>query len=114
MNEPAFVPDVDAAEAARLTDAGDVVLLDVREDDEWSGGHAPQATHVPLGSLDPAAVARDRPIITVCRSGNRSGKAAATLAAAGFDVRNLAGGMTAWAGSGLPVIRADGGPGEVT
>lgn len=114
MNESLAIPDVDAAEAARLTEDGAAVLLDVREDDEWSRGHAPQATHVALGSLDPAALPRDRPVIAVCRSGNRAGKAAQALAAAGIDVCNLNGGMTAWAAAGLAVVQADGTPGQIT
>ena len=107
------VSDVDPAKAARLADTGQVLLLDVREHGEWDSGHAPQATHAPLGDLDPAAVPQDRPVIAVCRSGNRSGHAAQALSAAGVDVRNLAGGMTAWAAQGLPVVRADGAPGEI-
>lgn len=113
MNQPTPVVDVDPAEAARLADAGQVLLLDVREHGEWDTGHAPQASHVPLGELDPSAVPQDRPVVAVCRSGNRSGQAAQALSAAGVDVRNLAGGMTAWAGAGLPVIRADGTPGDI-
>lgn len=113
MNEPVQVCDVDADEAARLVEAGEVLLLDVREDDEWAAGHAPMATHTVLGSLAPAVVPRDRPIIAVCRSGRRSGQAAQSLAAAGHEVRNLTGGMQAWAVAGLPVLDRDGGPGTV-
>lgn len=113
MTQPSPVPEVDASEAARLADAGQVLLLDVREHDEWDAGHAPQATHVPLGDLVASTVPQDRPVVAVCRSGNRSGKAAVALAAAGRDVRNLAGGMTAWAAAGLPLIRTDGDPGEI-
>lgn len=113
MNEPLQVPEVDAATAAAQADDGAVLLLDVREDDEWQAGHAPQATHAVLGSLDPAAVPRDRPVVAVCRSGKRSSAAAQALAAAGHDVRNLTGGMQAWAAAGLPVVGPHGGPGDV-
>lgn len=113
MNQPVQAPEVDAAEAARLADAGEVLLLDVREQDEWGSGHAPQATHTALGALDPAAVPRDRPVIAVCRAGGRSAQAAAALAAAGHDVRNLAGGMQAWSAAGLPVVAADGSAGQI-
>lgn len=114
MTQPVRIPDVDANEAARLADAGEVLLLDVREDDEWASGHAPRATHTALGELDSSAVPRDRPIVAVCRSGNRSGQAAQVLSAAGIDVRNLDGGMKAWAAAGLPVVREDGTRGEIT
>ena len=113
MNQPLQIPEVDPAEAARLADTGDVLLLDVREDNEWDSGHTPRASHVPLGSLDPVAVPRDRPVVAVCRSGGRAGKAAQALAQAGPDVRNIAGGMQAWAKAGLPVQAADGTPGTV-
>ena len=113
MNEPVQVPEIDATQGAQLADRGEVLLLDVREDDEWASGHAPPATHITLGTLDPAAVPRDRPIVAVCRSGKRSARAAQALAAAGHDVRNLAGGMNAWAAAGLPVVRADGTAGQV-
>lgn len=104
-------PDITPAEtfAARR----DSVLLDVREPAEWSVGHAADARHLPLGDLDARALDIGVPIITICRSGNRSGKAADTLAAAGFTVRNMCGGMNAWQEQGLPVVREDGSPGTI-
>ena len=105
--------EIGPEDAARRASTGDVLLLDVRERDEWTAGHASHAVHLPLGDLDPSAVAGDRPIVAVCRSGNRSGKAAAVLAQAGFDVSNLTGGMKAWATAGLPVVREDGTAGDV-
>ncbi|MGZ4659457.1 MAG: rhodanese-like domain-containing protein [Blastococcus sp.] len=106
-------PDLDPAAAAELVARGDAWLLDVREPEEWQAGHAPQATHLPLGQVVPAAVPHDLPVIAVCRSGNRSGKAADLLAAAGIRVHNLAGGMKAWAADGRPVVTDDGYPGTV-
>lgn len=112
MTNPHPVAQVDPAQAARLINGG-ALLLDVREPDEWSAGHAPEAVHVPLGWLDPLTLPRDRVVVAVCRSGNRSGSAARQLAAAGVDARNLAGGMKAWAAEGHPVCRDDGQPGTV-
>ena len=112
MSSPA-PPDIDPQRAALLVDAGQALLLDVREDDEWQAGRAPAAEHLPLAALDPSTVARDRPVIVVCRSGNRSGQAARVLVEGGHDARNLTGGMQAWAAAGLPVVRGDGEPGEV-
>lgn len=90
------------------------VLVDVREDSEWADGHAPDAVHLPLGRIGEAAGRfTGQEVLTVCRSGARSGRAAKTLAAAGVDVHNVAGGMSAWASAGLPVIRDDGSPGRV-
>lgn len=110
---PNRLPDLDPGPAAELLDRGAAVLLDVREPQEWAAGHAPQAEHLPLGQLTPEAVPRDRPVIAICRSGNRSGKAADALAAAGVRVHNLAGGMKAWAHAGLPVVSENGEPGTV-
>ncbi len=107
-------PDRSVQQAFGAAAAGRVLLLDVREDDEWSAGHAPGAVHIRLGALAAADMSRDRPVVAVCRSGNRSAVAAAQLAAAGFEIANMTGGMTAWAAAGLPVVRADGSPGEIT
>jgi len=84
------------------------VLVDVREPAEWQSGHAPGARHIPLGQLAArmGELPQDGEIITVCRSGNRSAKAAELLRGAGYrTVHNLKGGMTAWAKDGLPVER---------
>jgi len=85
----------------------------VREDSEWAAGHAKEALHMPLGQLDPDRLPDGPPIVTVCRSGNRSGKAAARLQTQGFDVHNLAGGMAAWEQAGLPLVTDSGAPGRV-
>jgi rhodanese-related sulfurtransferase len=89
------------------------VLLDVREDDEWAAGHAPGAVHLPLSRLHPDHLPEADRLLVICRSGNRSGQAAAALARAGYDASNVAGGMNAWAAQGLPVVRLDGRPGTV-
>jgi rhodanese-related sulfurtransferase len=52
-------------------------------------------------------------VVTVCRSGTRSGRAASLLAREGRQVSNLAGGMYAWARAGLPVVAKGGRPGRV-
>jgi rhodanese-related sulfurtransferase len=101
-------PDVHLDEAIRLLNEADAVLLDVREDDEWAAGHAPGAVHMRLGDLDPSGLAAAKPVVAVCRSGNRSRTAAIKLAGAGITVYNLAGGMKAWHCSGRPVVRDDG------
>jgi rhodanese-related sulfurtransferase len=111
VSEP--VGEISVHDAAEAAEANSVLLLDVREDDEWTAGRAPGAVHMPLSSLDVATVPSDLPIVAVCRSGNRSGQAAEVLAAAGIAVVNMTGGMKAWAQEGLPVIAAGGRPGEI-
>ena len=105
---------VSAAQAAALADGG-AILLDVREPHEWQTGHAPRARHIPLGQLArrAAELPERRAIVTVCRSGARSARAAAMLAQNGREVSNLAGGMRAWAQAGLPVVARGGGAGHV-
>lgn len=85
-------------------------LVDVREPWEFAGGplgHIEGAELVPLGTLVDAAAGwdRSRPILVVCRSGARSGRAASALARLGFaHVYNLVGGMLVWNANGLPVV----------
>ena len=86
----------------------DVQIVDVREPDEFNGslGHLPGARLVPLGSLAARAgeLSKERPIVTVCRSGARSAQATVMLRKAGFDqVANLAGGMLRWRAQRLTV-----------
>jgi rhodanese-related sulfurtransferase len=105
---PAFT-EISVQDAAAKADAG-ALLVDVREDDEWEAGHAPDAVHVPLGDLTDAKLAEldeqrgDGELIFICRSGNRSGQAAAAAQAAGLDdVVSVAGGMGDWVTAGLPL-----------
>ncbi|MGI8806741.1 MAG: rhodanese-like domain-containing protein [Acidimicrobiales bacterium] len=105
--------EVSPQEAGRLRDQG-AVLVDVREGDGWAAGHAPGAVHVPLGEVSHAASRFDgQQVLTVCRSGGRSAKAAEILVAVGVKVRDVAGGMTAWPEAGLPAVRDDGTAGTV-
>jgi rhodanese-related sulfurtransferase len=70
----------------------------------------PGALHIPLARLPTRRheLPRDTTIVTVCRSGHRSGLAARGLQHAGYRVENLAGGMKAWARAGLPLDPPDG------
>ena len=101
----AGIDEIDPEWLAEHADA--VRIVDVREPEEFVGalGHIPDARLIPLSELPRRAseLGRDRPIVTVCRSGGRSAQAAVLLEKAGFDqVANLAGGMLAWRERGLP------------
>jgi rhodanese-related sulfurtransferase len=92
------------SEAAALRDAG-AFVLDVRQPEEWAQVHIPGATLVPLGELPGrlAEVPRDRDVVVVCRSGNRSGAGRDILLGAGYPrVTSMAGGVTDWQAAGLP------------
>ncbi|GAA3601959.1 rhodanese-like domain-containing protein [Marihabitans asiaticum] len=92
--------------------ADDAVMLDVREPDEWTAGHAPGAVHIPLGELSTRTEelpSVDGGLPVVCRSGGRSGRAVEWLRGNGFEVRNVAGGMQAWQGAGKEMVAESGG-----
>lgn len=89
---------------------GKLRVIDVREPAEFIGelGHAPGAELVPLSTVENAAASWDKEqeIVLVCRSGGRSGRAAALLASRGFRrVMSMVGGMLAWNEARLPVER---------
>jgi rhodanese-related sulfurtransferase len=87
-----------------------VFLLDVREDDEWMAGHAPDAVHIPVGALSGrvAEIPADREIYVICRSGARSAYAAQALTGVGRKTVNVADGMTGWAVAGRPMVSETG------
>ena len=79
-------------------------ILDVREGFEVAEGMIPGALHIPMGQLGSRLgdLDKDRPIIVVCRSGNRSAAVADALNQAGYTADTMAGGMTVWQRAGLP------------
>lgn len=85
-------------------------VIDVREISEYVEGHIPGAVPVPMGQL-PSHVGElntDDPVIVVCASGNRSAAMTDFLRNAGFDAYSVAGGTSAWAGSGRPIVTGSG------
>jgi len=84
----------------------DLVVLDVREQHEWNGGHIDGAIHIPLGELQARVGELDPTVHTlvVCHMGGRSARAAGWLHAQGHDVANVAGGMEAWESAGRPIV----------
>ncbi|MFI7361649.1 rhodanese-like domain-containing protein [Streptomyces sp. NPDC050149] len=107
---------IGAAEARRRTAGGAAVLLDVREPSEWHAGHAPGSVHLPLSVLADGArlpTPAGLPVVVICRSGNRSRRAARILADRGVPVVDVTGGMTAWAAAGFPVRDRRGDAGSV-
>jgi rhodanese-related sulfurtransferase len=95
---------------------GDVTVVDVREPYEWHAGRIDGAVHIPLNALMSGAggdLDRDKPLVMVCRVGNRSELATLMMQARGYEAYNLEGGMDAWARQGLPFTAEDGSPGTV-
>ncbi|WP_312049514.1 rhodanese-like domain-containing protein [Exiguobacterium profundum] len=75
-------------------------LIDVREVDEYAGGHIKQAKNVPLSEFGAKVdeLDRSKPIHVICAAGGRSMNASAYLDSLGFDVTNVDGGMMSWQG----------------
>lgn len=87
----------------RLAEGEQLYLLDVREPHEYREAHIPGSVLVPLGNLSMkiAEMPKDKPVVAVCRSGNRSSVATQMLQRAGLtQVQNMRGGIIAWARSG--------------
>lgn len=109
------VPSVSASQARDDVREG-AQLVDVRENSEWQVGHAPQAIHIPVSAVSSKLnrIKDDRPVIVVCRSGNRSRSVVSSLRKQGYDnVVNLAGGMRAWQSAGGAVLDNKGRPGRI-
>ncbi len=95
------VPAVSVQQAAQMQAQQKAIILDVRENDEWNAGHIAGAIHIPLGEISTRVGElvkyQNQPVITQCRSGARSAKAADILAKSGFtNVHNMDGGLNAW------------------
>jgi rhodanese-related sulfurtransferase len=104
-SQDADLEQVSVDEAIELSRAGGL-LVDVREQDEWDAGHAPDAVHLPLSQLESRfdELPNGEPLLIICHSGYRSLRATDALARAGFSARNVVGGMSAWARAGGPVV----------
>jgi len=102
--------NISVGEATLLINRQDALVVDVRETAEWSAGHIPNARHIALGHLgkhlSEIEKYKDKPLILVCASGNRSGSACGMLKKAGFtQVFNLQGGIRSWSDAGLPMTK---------
>lgn len=100
--------ELSPAAATQLINRQDALIVDVREADEFAGGHLPEARNYPqsrfadyLGEMEKF---KDKPVILCCLSGMRSAKTCGELAKQGFSqVFNLAGGIDAWKSAGYPL-----------
>jgi rhodanese-related sulfurtransferase len=102
------IRQISAEDAFAAQASGTAVIVDVREDDEIAQAAIPDALPLPLSRFHPDDLPElnGRDLILSCLSGGRSQRAAQALAGAGIEAANLIGGITAWAGAGLPVTRA--------
>ena len=91
---------ISAAEFQKVNQSEEVVLIDVREKDEYQAGHIPGADNFPLSELATTYtnLEKNQLYYVVCQAGGRSGRACEFLEAKGFDVINVTGGMNEWQG----------------
>ncbi|MBQ7859632.1 MAG: rhodanese-like domain-containing protein [Faecalibacterium sp.] len=87
--------------AKQMMDEEQVLILDVREQEEYDSGHIPGAVLLPVGSIDGESAAavipqKDTTVLVYCRSGNRSKQASAALAELGYTAIYEFGGITTW------------------
>ena len=88
-------------EAKEMMDTQDVIILDVREQDEYDSGHIPGAVLLPVGTIDEETAAevipeKDSTVLVYCRSGNRSKTASSALAELGYTNIYELGGINTW------------------
>ena len=102
------IQEVDSIAATQLINHKNALVLDVREQSEYDAGHILNSKLIPVGKLlervGELEKYRERPVIAVCRTGQRSASACAVLGKQGFtQVHNLNGGVMAWQKAGLPL-----------
>lgn len=88
-------------EAKEMMDTQDVIILDVREQDEYDSGHIPGAVLLPVGTIEEETAAevipeKDSTVLVYCRSGNRSKTASSALAELGYTNIYEFGGINTW------------------
>jgi rhodanese-related sulfurtransferase len=95
---------ITTTELAALTD---VVIIDVREEDEFAGGHAAGALNFPLSSFAEhfEEISKDETIYVICQAGGRSARACDYLSGQGYDAVNVEGGTGDWIAQNLAVER---------
>ncbi|MGA0781439.1 MAG: molybdopterin-synthase adenylyltransferase MoeB [Ilumatobacteraceae bacterium] len=103
----AVITEIDTAGAAEKISGGDVVVLDVREPDEYAEGALPGALHIPRGHLEAQVEGRitdkNTAVVVYCAGGVRSAFAARTLGELGYaNVLSMAGGYGKWKDEGRP------------
>src|SRR3954471_19750384 len=108
------VQQVDVSDVPTTFDES-VVLLDVREDDEWQRGHAAGAQHIPMDQVPSriGEISADAKLFVVWQAGGGSQRVAQYLPRNGYSPVNVSGGMLAWAGAGRPVVTDDGATGVI-
>lgn len=110
LNEAKGGTKVSTHDAVQLINREKAVMIDVSEPAEYAAGHVAGSKSVPLGQLEAStALPKNRalPLVVVCPTGSRAGRAVPTLKKLGFEnVRTLAGGIEAWRAASLPIEKS--------
>jgi rhodanese-related sulfurtransferase/glyoxylase-like metal-dependent hydrolase (beta-lactamase superfamily II) len=111
---PGMAVEVSPMAAIEMVNDG-AVVIDVREPEEWSAGHAPRARLIPMSQVEAriAEIPFEGAAVIVCRTGGRSSVVAQMLRSHGINAVNLAGGMQAWERAELPVVTDVSDPGRI-
>lgn len=96
---------IDPTTVAAIKGRSEVLVLDVREQDEYDQSHIPGVTLIPMSTIMDrlSEIPKDKTVVVTCRSGNRSSQVATYLRQQGFtNIHDMAGGIVAWQNAGLP------------
>jgi rhodanese-related sulfurtransferase len=105
------IKEEDFRETKKKMDAGEkMIIVDVREDNEWARGHIPGAVHLGKGvierDIEKAIPDKETPLVLYCGGGFRSALAADNLRKMGYrNVTSMDGGWRGWTESGFPTIK---------
>ena len=105
--QPAPLPPTVSVSQASALRAQGALVIDVRQPEEWAGGHLPGSTLIPIDDLPSRLrdLPRDRKIVVVCHSGKRSRFGRDLLLKAGFtQVASMSGGLAQWEAQGQPIV----------
>jgi len=96
--------DISADEAYKMYQGGTFVV-DVRTQEEWDEYHVPNTTLIPLDQLPNrlSELPKDKEIVVICRSGNRSQEGRDILLSAGYNATSMTGGVKDWYAKGYPI-----------
>lgn len=104
------IKEIDTRTAVQLINYQDALVLDVRDDSEFTAGHLPNAKHIPAEKIEERWAElqkfKEKPVVMIYRSGVRSHNASQVLKKNGFSqVVNLMGGIDSWKRAGLPIVK---------
>jgi rhodanese-related sulfurtransferase len=104
-NSSELAREINTDQAYQMYQQSGTFVVDVRTQAEWDEYHAPNTTLIPLDQLPNRLneVPKDKQVLVVCRSGNRSQQGRDILLSAGYNATSMAGGLKEWYAKGYPI-----------